>query len=292
MKTILLTGATGFLGSYLLEALLQNNYQVVILKRSTSNVWRIEHLLDKVNSYDVDCDCLQAAFTEQYIDAVIHTACCYGRHGESVSQVAEVNLVLGLNLLDACLKYKVGIFCNTDTLLDKGINDYALSKHQFSEWLKRRSHRIQIMNMKPDHMYGSKDDATKFVPWLLAQFMNGATEVKLTSGEQHRDFIYIDDVVSAYMTVLNQAGELPPFSEFEVGTGSSIPVKSFIQSLKKRYDERFGLSPTYLNFGAIPYRDGEVMDFSVDNTSLRKLGWKPAHTLEQGLKLTIEDIKQ
>lgn len=54
LKTILLTGATGFLGSHLLEALLKQHYNVVILKRSTSNAWRIQHLLDQVISYDVD----------------------------------------------------------------------------------------------------------------------------------------------------------------------------------------------------------------------------------------------
>ncbi|MFK5948574.1 MAG: GDP-mannose 4,6-dehydratase, partial [Methylococcales bacterium] len=67
MKNILLTGATGFLGSHLLEALLNESYQVVILKRSTSDTWRINHLLEQVKSYDVDIQNLDLAFSEQSI---------------------------------------------------------------------------------------------------------------------------------------------------------------------------------------------------------------------------------
>ena len=52
--TILLTGATGFLGSHLLEALLKQDYSVVVLKRSTSNLWRIEHLAGQYKSYNLD----------------------------------------------------------------------------------------------------------------------------------------------------------------------------------------------------------------------------------------------
>jgi len=293
MKTVLLTGATGFLGSYLLESLLYGGYKVVILKRSTSDTWRINHLASQVIAYDVDIGgMLEKAFVEQPIDIVIHTACSYGRNEESICEVVENNLIFGLKLLDACLKYHVPIFCNTDTLLNKHVNDYALSKYQLTEWLQQKSNQIQVINMKLEHMYGPKDDSTKFVSWLLSQMKDDVAEVQLTSGEQLRDFIYIDDVVSAYMKVLEKAGELNGYSEFEVGTGTSIPVKSFIESLKRSYEESFGLSLSYLNFGAIPYRDGEAMKFRVNNAALLALGWKPSYSLEQGLELMIEDIKK
>ena len=74
-ETILLTGATGFLGSHLLEALLAREYQVVILKRSFSNTWRINHLLDRVHSYDVDNVSVEKVFDKHKIDIVnIHFA--------------------------------------------------------------------------------------------------------------------------------------------------------------------------------------------------------------------------
>lgn len=286
-KTILLTGATGFLGSHLLEALLKNNYQVVILKRSTSDTWRIEHLLNQVKSYDVDSDPIESAFSEQHIDAVIHTACHYGRNGDSITQIVNSNLMFGLQVLDASLKFNTDTFFNTDTLLQKHLNIYTLSKKQFVEWLQQVSDQIKIVNLKLEHMYGPKDDKTKFVSWVTSQLANNVSEIKLTLGEQKRDFIYITDVVSAFMLTLEKSDTLPKFSSFDVGTGCLLSVKDFLIKLKSVYEEKNGIVKTPLNFGAIPYREGEMMTVEVDNSELIKLGWKAKVSLQLGLEKTI-----
>ena len=101
LQTILLTGATGFLGSYLLKDLLLKGYKVVILKRSTSNTDRLESLLDQCVSYDVDIQPLELAFEKQRIDVVIHLACHYGRNDDPIHEVIESNLIFGLRILDA-----------------------------------------------------------------------------------------------------------------------------------------------------------------------------------------------
>ena len=93
---ILLTGATGFLGSHLLEALIREGYKVVILKRSTSDVWRIAHLLDQITSLDVDKEPIETAFYRDRVDTVIHTACHYGRNSDSSCSVLDTNLMFGL----------------------------------------------------------------------------------------------------------------------------------------------------------------------------------------------------
>ncbi len=289
LQTILLTGATGFLGSYLLEALVLRGHKVVILKRSTSNTWRIENLLDQCVSYNVDTQPLELAFEEQHIDAVIHTACHYGRNTDPMTKVVESNLIFGLRILDACLKFNTATFFNADTLLEKNLNIYTLSKKQFVEWLKQVSDKIQVVNLKLEHMYGPKDDTTKFVPWVLSQLKADESGIKLTLGEQERDFIYIDDVVSAYLTALDKLPSLASFNEFDVGTGLLLTVKSFLQNLKKAYEASFGLSNTKLIFGAIDYRVGEMMTVEVNNQKLLDLGWVPKTKLEDGLKNIIKE---
>ena len=272
-KTILLTGATGFLGSHLLEALLREKYQVVILKRSTSDTWRIAHLLERMKSYDVDKGPVSRAFEDQRIDVVMHTACHYGRNADPLSAVVQTNILFGLQVLEASMQFNADTFFNADTLLPKYLNTYTLSKKQFVEWLRQNSSAIQVVNMKLEHMYGPKDDEAKFIPWILSQFDAKVPEIKLTLGQQQRDFIYVDDVVSAYLKVLQEKESLPEFSEFDVGTGELVRLQEFLVRLKKVYEGRFGFVPTELRFGAIPYRQGEMMSVEVDNRRLLKLGW-------------------
>lgn len=290
-KTILLTGATGFLGSHLLEALLNAGYEVSILKRSTSDTWRIDRLLDRVKSYDVDKEPIAKAFEERRIDAVIHTACHYGRNSDPISEIVEGNLMFGLRLLEAAISFNTDTFFNTDTLLQKHLNVYTLSKKQFVEWLRQQSEKIQVVNLKLEHMYGPKDDTTKFVPWVVSQLKQNVPEIKLTKGEQKRDFIYIDDVVSAYMVALEKTHELDSFSEFNVGTGELTTLKAFVEQLKEAYEANFGVPATKLAFGAIPYRKGEMISVEVDNTALIKLGWKQRYGLLDGLGEMLEKGK-
>jgi nucleoside-diphosphate-sugar epimerase len=286
---ILLTGASGFLGSHLLESLLNKGYKVVILKRTTSSLWRIEHLLNKVKAYDADLRSLQNIFEEQSIDCVIHTVCHYGRDRVETSVILESNLMLGLRLLDLALEYQVKTYINTDTLLPRNINAYALSKKQLVDWLEFYSNNIQVINIKLEHIYGPKDDSTKFVYWVLSQFRENIPEIKLTLGEQKRDFTYIDDVVSAYLTILKNKDKLAGFNEFDIGSGKLISVREFIENLKVLYEKKNGKkSITRLNFGQVPYREGEVMTVCVDNQPLLDLGWSPKTILQDGLHNILE----
>ena len=92
-KTILLTGASGFLGSYLLESFIALNFNVIILKRSTSSTIRINHLLNNIIHYNVDLlSSLDDVFVQNKIDIIVHTACSYGRSNERLKDIINTNL--------------------------------------------------------------------------------------------------------------------------------------------------------------------------------------------------------
>ena len=286
MLQVLLTGATGFLGSKLVARMASrpDAYKVTALKRTFSNTWRIAHLLESVEAENIDLNDLARVFERRKYDVIIHCATDYGRKQVARSDIIESNLVLPLRLLEMGMRNNVSAFINTDTMLDKRVSDYTLSKRQFREWLQSLASDIKGINMILEHFYGPGDDATKFVTAIVRSLVRGEAEIALTEGKQRRDFIFIDDVVDAFMRVLESLQALPVgYSEYEVGSGRSISIREMVETAASLA----GNSTTQLKFGAIPYRANEPMDVSVNTDRLAKLGWTSKWFLADGLKEAI-----
>ena len=222
------------------------------------------------------------------MDAVIHTACSYGRHGQPAHEVVETNLLFALKVLDAATFFKTATFFNTDTLLPKYLNTYSVSKKHFAEWLKQRSGAIKVVSLKLEHMYGPRDDQSKFVPWLIGQLEQGVTRIPLTEGSQQRDFIYIDDVISAYLVALRRADQLSEYTELDVGTGESTSVRDFVSAIFAVYKSLNPSTTTELGFGDVPMRDGEMMTVEVNISALKGLGWCAVTQKTDGLKMLFK----
>lgn len=288
-ETVLITGATGFLGSHITEKFVNNGHRVIILRRSFSDTWRIKHLLSKVICYDVDKIPLERPFKEYKIDVIIHTATKYGRKGESIEEVIEANLYFPLKILEIATFFNTAAFFNTDTILHKYLNYYSLSKKQFAEWLNIFSKKIKIFNLKLEYIYGERDDTTKFVPWVITQILKNVKEIKLTEGRQKRDFVYVEDVVKAYYMIFTKVNNFGKgLYEYEIGSGNPVEIKNLVKLIKGL----IGNTKTFLHFGALPYRENETME---SNTNLEKIkrdiGWCPNISLEKGLLKTINWYK-
>ena len=284
---ILITGITGYLGSHLATALINRGDEVIGLKRTSSSLNRIESILPKLTLHNLeDIHLNQLLNNIGNVDAVIHTATSYGRKGESVEEILQANLNFPLNLLNAAIESGVKLFINTDTALDKSLNPYALSKGQFAEWGKYYADqkKIQFLNLRLEHFYGPNDDPTKFTAHVINSCLNNVTELNLTLGEQLRDFIYIDDVIKAYLLLLEKYSTFEEsFVEIEIGSGIAVTIKDFVESVKKLTE-----ATTHLNFGAIPYRDGETMYSKATIEKLKSLGWQCQYDIETGIKLVIK----
>ena len=286
---VLLTGGTGYLGSSLLRALVGRGDSVVLLKRSFSNVARIADLLPMVTSFDTDRVPLEAAFQQHPIDLVVNCATDYGRKSGEPLQILDANLAFPLALLSLCKRHGVPRFVNTDTILDKRVSHYSLSKKQFLDWFKLASAELACVNVALEHFYGPGDDKTKFVSAMISLLLQGVPGIDLTPGEQKRDFIHISDVVAAFLLIIDHSRSLDRgFHGFEVGTGQPIPIRQILGLVK----EIAGNQTTELRFGALPYRDNEVMESRVNLESLRRLGWEPRTDLGAGLTQTIQLERQ
>jgi CDP-paratose synthetase len=285
---IFLTGASGFLGSALAKHL-QGGHELALLLRPTSNLDRLngsEHSFDVgrcVTDDEVD------AFVKRSMpDVVIHTACAYGRQGETASQIHDANVRFGLNILESLLSLGRPLtFINTATVLMPNVSLYALSKHQFSEWgrtlAQQSSGNLRFVNVQLQHMYGPGDDPSKFTARVLRSCQLNEPELDLTAGEQRRDFIYIEDVVNAYRVLVDQHAQLEAVCDVEVGSGVAPTVREFVETV-----HRLTHSNTKLNFGRLPYRPGEAMLCQAKIDRMQALGWTPYFDLHAGLKKTIE----
>lgn len=280
-----MTGSTGFLGSHLLESFISQGFDVSILIRSTSNTWRIDHLLEKVKVFKTDELNLSLIFKEFKPDLIVHTACSYGRRNESLADIVKSNLIFGIDLLQESINFNVKSFINTDSLLPRNLNNYSLSKAQFADWLKVHSSQIKIINFKIEHIYGIKDDKKKFIPWLVDEMMNGDGLINLTSGIQKRDFIYISDVTNAFNVIINKISLLQEWNEFDLGTNTFTEVREVIRKLATMLENKYNkIIVPRLNFGAIPYRDGDIMIPKLDNKKLVDLGWEAKVSIDDGLR--------
>lgn len=287
--TLLLTGGTGFLGSNLLHRLVLDNFRIVLLVRSTSNLLRIQDILHRIVLVNADETPLENIFLNERFDTIVHCATNYGRKEIDPMSILDANLMLPLKLMHLGKRHGVSCFINTDTILDKGVNSYSLSKCQFKEWLNVYSSDMVCLNVALEHFYGPLDDETKFVTFIIRSFLGNVAKIDLTKGEQKRDFIYVDDVIDAFYTIIRNSKAMNKgFTTYEIGTSRTIPIHEFVMMVKRLAQNE----NTHLNFGALPYRYNEVMESHVDTTEIERLGWRPQVSLEEGLRKTIELEKE
>ena len=283
---ILITGATGFFGSHITRACLRKGYEVFAYRRKASSFWRLSDFVSDISWFDAE-DELEKPFKKTKINHVIHTASCYGRNNETVPTIIEANVLFPLKIAELAFDFNVDTFFNTDTILYEYLNYYALSKKQCADLLmmlsRTKNNVTKFINMKVEHLYGPYDDESKFVTQIIRKCLRNVDEIKLTKGEQKRDFIFVDDAVNAYMTVLRKHNELSKnHINIPVGSGSPISIKELVEEISVLTKTK-----AKLLFGAIPCRKHEIMNSSADISILKSFGWAKKFNLKKGLEKTF-----
>jgi CDP-paratose synthetase len=286
---ILVTGASGYLGSFLSRRLRTDGNQVALLVRSQSQLDRLRDLQGEFDVGRCDSDSeIEAYVNRVRPDVVVHTACSYGRDGESILQICDSNLRFGLVVLQALVAVQRPVtFINTGTALAPEVSAYTLTKYQFAalgrQYASQSLGQLRFINVLLQHMFGPGDTASKFTSSVIRACHRNEPELRLTAGEQLRDFIYIDDVVDAYSILLSQCTTFAPNEDIEVGSGTAPTIREFVETV-----HRITRSSTKLAFGAVPYRTNEAMFCRADISRMKALGWNPQFNLEAGIKRTIE----
>lgn len=264
---------------------------MIALKRSFSDTRRVRDLLSELPWVDLDRSDLAATVGKlPPLAAVIHTATEYGRGSEDIERLLEVNLLFPARLFTLTARVGTRVHLNTDTFYRPKQSDYALSKRQFLDWARRMSCRsaTTLVNVRLHHVFGPRDDSRKFLPQVIRALVDNVVSMDLTHGKQTRDFVFVEDVVDAYLLILRHALSQPgrSFVQFEIGRGESMSIRRMVGTLK-----RLTGASTRLNFGVLPSRPGESLNTEARITRLKALGWKPRRTISEDLRETIEDGK-
>jgi nucleoside-diphosphate-sugar epimerase len=142
------------------------------------------------------------------------------------------------------------------------------------------SSKIQIINASLEHIYGPNDSESKFVEMLFRKIaIDKIDRLSLTHGHQKRDFIYVDDVIDAYLALIAYS-DAHNFSyrNFEVGSGTCLEVREMALKI-----QRASGSHTTLGFGDISYRSDEIMQSRADIKQMTELGWRQKISIDDGI---------
>ena len=283
---LLLTGATGYLGRHLCSRLLKDGHQLWALTREKPNnndTRAIRSLPTEVRSISAgDLD----ALSRLECDGVLHCATCYGRNGESQREIEETNYYFPKRILEHPTVSSWKFFINCDTALPKEVSPYAYWKKLFSDTLSQNTSTLLKINVSLQSFFGPHDEPTKLIPYLIHQFVSGASEIPLTSGLQERDFIFIDDVTEAFHFLFKAlaSGETVP-SQIEIGTGKAVSI----QTLAREIAQEFPQTRTRLLFGKLPNRAFEPARLVADPTWLKSKGWAPQWDLLSGIRESVRE---
>lgn len=307
-ERVLITGATGFIGSHLTRRLIEEGFEVGIIKRENSNVWRISDLIKNLSIYDADLrDLHKVSEAISYFkpNVIFHLATYYAveHKSEEVSLMVDTNVLGTINLLEASKKSNIKLFVNTSSCfvyresknklrenadLDP-LNLYALTKMQAEQacsfYTKKYGLRTVTFRLFPP--YGPADHERRLIPYATKTFLE-EKKLILTTGKQRWDFVYIDDIIEAYLKLLN-IPNLPIEHEiFNIGTGNAVSIREVISRLKEIIGSR--IEPEW---GLIPHRSNEVWYICSDiNKTKNILKWQPeTQILREGLEFTVKWYK-
>jgi len=302
---VLITGANGFIGSHIVDYLIKDgNYKIGITLRSSSDIWRIRQYIENIESFYIDKETIGEVISKFKPDLVMHLAVYFRKKHtyDDIDEMLNTNVIFPTKILEAMVKNNVRFFINTGTfeeyLIDKSnitieskispLNLYSATKISFEDILKFyvNNYDINAITLKLFAPYGYMDNPKKLIPYLI----NCALEDKIAEtspGEQMWDFIYVKDIVRAYINGISYlSNSRERYGAFNVGSGESHSIREIVDIISN-----FGKT-LRVNWGAIPYSNPEIFYVKADITSSKNiLKWWPKYSITNGLLETYEWYK-
>ncbi len=306
MKRTLLTGATGFVGANLARRLLRDGHQVHLLVRAEHAPWRIEEIRGHVHLHLADLrDAGEtAAAAAPARPAWVFPLAAHGAYSQEtgVERILTTNVLGTAHLVEACLDQGFEAFVNTGSSSEYGLKDHPPPE---DEWLDPNSHyavakasatlfcrftarcrNVRIPTLRLYSLYGPWEEPTRLMPTLLLRGLEGRLP-PLVDPAIARDFVYVDDVVDAYLLAAEAALD-DPGAVLNVGTGRQTTLGQAVEVARDVLDVEE--EPAW---GSMPDRHWDTDVWVADSRRIREvLGWRPRHDFEQGFRRMSDWLRQ
>jgi CDP-glucose 4,6-dehydratase len=309
-RIVLVTGAHGLLGAWLVRSLLDQGTRVVVIRRdepvtSALRLHGLEPRVDTVTGDICEPDLVARALSEYEVDSVFHLAAqtLVGTANRAPLSTFETNVRGTWLLLEACRQHGTDsvIVASSDkaygpqpelpyTELSPLTPAYPYDVSKAAADLISRSYwhtfGLPVAVTRFANLYGGGDlNRSRLVPETIAAALAGRAPVTRSDGSPERDFLYVEDAVQAYLAIWRALLSGQGGGEaFNAGGGHPHRVRDVVELICRLAGS--GVEPDIRGQG-VPH--GEIDRQWVDPTKLRELtGWKPAFTLEAGLRRTID----
>jgi CDP-glucose 4,6-dehydratase len=309
VKSALVTGAYGLLGSWLCRALLDGGARVVVLQRDVAAVSALaldgtEARCTVVRGDVRDLELLERILGEEEVDTVFHLAAqtLVGTAQQSPLSTWETNVRGTWMVLEACRRHGVARVVVASSDKAYGARDelpyredhplgprfpYEVSKAcadlvARSYW---HSYGLPVAVTRCANLYGGGDlNRSRLVPEAVVAALSGRAPLLRSDGSPERDFLYVEDAVAAYLALAGALdGDGARGEAFNAGSGRSWPVRDVVQAVCRAAGS--DLLPDVRGAGTPA---GEIDRQWVDASRLRALtGWEPRVDLDDGLARTV-----
>lgn len=265
---LLITGASGFLGTHLVEHLTATGHTVHALLRPTSVPRWDAELPIQTFIFEGNTDALKRYLRAHSIRAILHTASAF-KHTALPSEIDELvqsNIQFGTKLLEACKETQVDWFINTGSSWQhyedhahSAVNLYAATKEAFDAILKfyTESTPLKSVTLKLFDTYGPRDRRRKIISVLREQ-LERSEPLDMSSGDQLLDLCHIQDVARAYGRVLDLIAQKQTAAlegkSFGISSGERVSLKELASLMEQITHKKL-----LLNWGARPLREREVI---------------------------------
>jgi len=302
---VLVTGGAGFIGSHLVDRLVQEGHEVIIVDNLATGKRRNINRAARFYKLDIQSWRLERVFRNERPNVVMHLAAQMDvrKSVEDPMFDAQVNILGTLNVLQQAVRHGVRkvVFSSSggaiygeqeacpapESHLTQPLSPYGLSKlcgEQYLSYFQRVS-GLQVVSLRYANVYGPRQDPegeAGVVAIFIQKLLNNEQAVINGNGRQTRDFVFVEDVVDANLGMMGQETK----GTYNVGTGTETSVNDLFRMLIQ-------LTGSTCKEVHGPAKKGEQARSVIDSTKIRQeLSWEPKTDLNEGLRRTVDYFRE